>query len=88
LKKSPKAGMRYKIVIKKQADSSLKEDEVYVWKAAEELKISDFKLRSNTLGCIYVNNELSDELLSDKEKIKMVLTTTPSSKTPSIRRDY
>lgn len=87
-KKNPKSGGRYKLVIKKDADSSMKSDEIYLWKGAEELKISDFKLRSNTLGCIYVNNELSYEFLSDKEKLKMALTTIPNSKTPSIRRDY
>lgn len=53
-----KKGNTYSLVILKKADPAMPNDQIIEFQTADELRLSAFRLISNTEGCIYSNNKL------------------------------
>lgn len=99
LKIVPKVSLKknapYELVFLKKSNAAMLSDEVYSFRTAPDLIVSDFKALSNTEGCIYTNNKVEENYgyneYGDAENnipSKPRITTTPSSRTPSLRFDY
>ena len=85
LKITPKSPMKkdtsYELVFQKKSNKAMRNDERASWHTPKELSLSDFKLVSNTEGCIYANNNILESETN-------TVTTTPLSRVPKIRFDY
>jgi len=85
-KSSFKKDTRYELVFLKKASTAMTNDEVRSFDTAPEFTVSDFKLLSNTEGCIYTNNTIPYSYDREKSSLPQVVTS-PVSRTPTLRPD-
>lgn len=78
-----KKNTKYDIVFLKKSNPALLDDEVKLFLTAPDLSVTGFRLLSNTVGCIYTNNQIA----YTSDAAPPSITTTPVSRQPTLSLD-
>ncbi len=81
-----KKDAKYEIVFLKKSNPALLDDEVKTFLTAPELSITGLRLLSNTVGCVYTNNEITN-IYDKSDRSAPRITMTPASRLPTLSPD-